>query len=69
MRIIKNQKHCIFFGFMNKSLIYNEGTCYKYNTTSYKLCGGRNLMEDGIQSGINLRYLKIGEALNLTVDY
>jgi hypothetical protein len=53
---------------MNRELCDCEGTCYKNNTISYKLCGGRNLFEDGKQSGMMVMRLKVGEVLDLTID-
>ena len=54
---------------MNHAECLVAGSCFKDNTVSYKLCGGRNLFEDRNQSGVMLVRLKVGEVLNLTLDF
>ena len=64
IRVIKCLRNFIYFGFMNKCLSYNHGMWYKYNTATYnKLCGGKNLIEDEVQTGLAVPRLKVGKIL------
>ncbi len=50
LKIIKSKENNIYFGFLKKDLISNSGICYREGAFSYKVCGGKNLYEDGKKS-------------------
>ena len=54
---------------MLENLIYDNGTCYKLDSITYKLSGGFCLFEDNKQAGMDIRRVEEGETLNVAVDH
>jgi hypothetical protein len=45
---------------MLENLIYDNGTCYKLDSITYKLSGGFCLFEDNKQAGMDIRRVEEG---------